>query len=490
MGGAHGHDHPTLQLSDLARRSLAVAVVLMLAATVAAMAWLWPRDVQFNDQALGMRQQYGEIHAGRVLSSVTAPCEGASEDRRPDGSIPAVVDCTTAKVRLADSDTVVEVNVPVGSTTLAGVRVRVARYQADGVSLWVWVDVDRTRPLLGLAVLLALSVVLVGRLRGLAAIFGLAVSFATIFWFVIPALHVGRDPLVVAVTGSVAIMTVILYAAHGFTAKTTAALVVTVAGLLLTAVLGRWSTGAAHLDGLNSEERYQLLQLTDLPDLSGLILCGVILAGLGVLNDVTITQASAVWELRASSPGMGRRELFAAGMRIGRDHLASTVYTIVFAYAGSALPLLMLIWLYQQPTSLVLTSSEIAEEVVRTCVGAIGLVASIPLTTAVAALLVAEGRPADDAGPVVCLSLPRWWRTGTTFPTCALPRRPLPTPERCAVAVNPGRAPRPTARWAGAGRSPARCPPHRDWRKPTRWWCRNTPRPGRDGHRPFPDAAR
>ena len=356
MGGSHGHEHATLQLSSLARGLWTGAVLVTLIGTLAAMAWLWPRDVQFNEQARGMREQHGEIYAAQVMSAVTAPCDTASEDRLPDGTLPAVTECTTATVRLTESQQVVEVTVPAQSSDLAGTRVRVARYQADGAPLWVWVDVDRSRPLLGLAVVLAVSVVVVGRLRGLAAIAGLAVSFATIFWFIIPALHVGRDPLLVAVTGSVAIMTVILYAAHGFTAKTTAALVGTVAGLLLTAVLGRWSTGAARLDGLNSEERYQLLYLTDLPDLSGLILCGVILAGLGVLNDVTITQASAVWELRASSPSMGRRDLFAAGMRIGRDHLASTVYTVVFAYAGSALPLLMLIWLYQQPTALVLTS--------------------------------------------------------------------------------------------------------------------------------------
>jgi uncharacterized membrane protein len=398
MGGSHGHGDVSLRLSTAARTVLAVAVVITLTGTLAAMAWLWPRDVQFNEQARGMRKQYGVIYTAQVMSAVTAPCDPANEDRLPDGTLPTLAQCTTATVRLTDSHQVVEVTVPAQSRDLAGTRVRVARYQSQGAPVWVWVDVDRSRPLLILVVVLAVCVLVVGRLRGLAAIAGLAVSFATIFWFIIPALHVGRDPLLVAVTGSVAIMTVILYVAHGFTAKTTAALVGTVAGLLLTALLGFWATGAARLDGLNSEERYQLLYLTDLPDLSGLILCGVILAGLGVLNDVTITQASAVWELRASSPSMGRRDLFAAGMRIGRDHLASTVYTVVFAYAGSALPLLMLIWLYQQPTALVLTSSDIAEEIVRTCVGAIGLVASIPLTTAVAALLAVQGRAVEGSG--------------------------------------------------------------------------------------------
>jgi uncharacterized membrane protein len=107
-----------------------------------------------------------------------------------------------------------------------------------------------------------------------------------------------------------------------------------------------------------------------------------------VLNDVTITQASAVWELRAVSPGASRRELFAGGMRIGRDHIASTVYTIAFAYTGAALPVLLLLEIYQLPLGPTLTSGEFAEELVRTMVGSIGLVLAIPLTTAIAALVV------------------------------------------------------------------------------------------------------
>ena len=122
------------------------------------------------------------------------------------------------------------------------------------------------------------------------------------------------------------------------------------------------------------------------------------IAGLGVLNDVTITQASAVFELRTASPAASRRELFTSGMRIGRDHLASTVYTIAFAYAGAALPTLILIDLYGQPLGQVLTSSAIAEEIVRTVVGAIGLVAAVPLTTAIAVAAVAAEPPAGLDG--------------------------------------------------------------------------------------------
>ena len=120
-------------------------------------------------------------------------------------------------------------------------------------------------------------------------------------------------------------------------------------------------------------------------DFSGLVLAGIVVAGLGVLNDVTITQASAIWQLREVSPDISWRELFGRGMTIGRDHIASTVYTIVFAYAGAALPILLLFELYQQPFSVVLASSALAEEVIRTMVGAIALVLAVPVTTAVGA---------------------------------------------------------------------------------------------------------
>lgn len=165
---------------------------------------------------------------------------------------------------------------------------------------------------------------------------------------------------------------------------------------MLTAVLGISATALTHLGGPSSEEDYNLTVLTGISDLSGIILCGVVIAGLGVLNDVTITQASAVYELRRHLPTATRRTLFASGMRIGRDHLASTVYTIAFAYAGTALPTLMLIDIYQRPLGDVVTSGPIAQEIVRTVVGA-GLIAAVPLTTAIAAAAIT---PARDRGRV------------------------------------------------------------------------------------------
>lgn len=183
-------------------------------------------------------------------------------------------------------------------------------------------------------------------------------------------------------------MFALLYLAHGVSIRTSTALLGTLGGLVATGALAVWATGATHLTGLSGEHALDLRSLAPGADLRGILLCGMVLAGLGVLNDVTITQASAVWELRAVSPMSTRRELFAGGMRIGRDHIASAVYTVAFAYLGAALPLVLLVAMSDRTLLDSLTSGEIAEEVVRTLVGSIGLVLAIPLTTAVAVALV------------------------------------------------------------------------------------------------------
>ncbi|MEV7972199.1 YibE/F family protein [Cellulomonas sp. NPDC089187] len=257
-----------------------------------------------------------------------------------------------------------------------------------GVPTAVFVDLVRGPPMLLMAVLLGVLVLVVARWRGIGALLGLAVSVAGVLWFTVPALAEGRPALGVALVTSSALMFALLYLAHGFSLRTSTALLGTLGGLLATGLLAAWATGATQLTGLNGENALDLRQLAPEANLRGILLCGIVLAGLGVLNDVTITQASSVWEMRALSPTAGRWELFRGGMRVGRDHIASTVYTVAFAYLGAALPLVMLVAMSDRTLLDSLTSGEIAEEVVRTLVGSIGLVLAIPLTTAVAALLV------------------------------------------------------------------------------------------------------
>jgi uncharacterized membrane protein len=255
---------------------------------------------------------------------------------------------------------------------------------AEGGPSYGFFDYERDAPVIVLAILFAVVVIAVARLRGLASLIGLAFAFFILLQFLLPGLLTGDSPTLVSLVGSAAIMFVVLYLAHGFSARTTTALVGTLFGLTLVALLGSWAVSAARLMGLTTEETIQLNTYDPTLDFSGLVLAGIVVAGLGVLNDVTITQASAIWQLHEVSPDISWRELYTRGMTVGRDHIASTVYTIVFAYAGAALPALLLINLYARPLWTEITSS-LAEEVIRTLVGAIALVLAVPVTTAAGA---------------------------------------------------------------------------------------------------------
>lgn len=252
-------------------------------------------------------------------------------------------------------------------------------------ALYGFYDFERDAPIVVLAITFAVVVGLVARLRGLASLVGLVFAFVVLLGFVLPGILAENSPTLVSLVGSAAIMFVVLYLAHGFSARTTTALVGTLFGLTLVAVLGSVAVATAKLTGLTSDETIQLHGFDPTLDFSGLVLAGIVVAGLGVLNDVTITQASAIWQLHEVSPEMTWRELYARGMSVGRDHIASTVYTIVFAYAGAALPLLLLFEVYTTPGWTLITSSALAEEVIRTLCGAIALVLAVPVTTAAGA---------------------------------------------------------------------------------------------------------
>jgi uncharacterized membrane protein len=387
---------------DPIRRLLTGLVVVIAVVQVAAMVLLWPRGPV--PMPVGATNVYAGVtfFHGQVRQVAHTTCAGDTDNRLPDGSIPATMTCTTASVQVdsgPDAGRVVKVGISpqqARSGLAVGVAVQLIRYPAvpGTAPVYAFLDFSRELPLTVLAICFAALVVLVARLRGLLALVGLLLAYATIAVFVLPALHHGENPLLVAAIGAGSIMMVILYLAHGFSAKTTIALLGTLAGVWLSAGLADWVSGAAHLNGLGSEENYTLSRLTGGSDLSGVVLAGIVLAGLGVLNDVTITQASAVWELHEQAPHLTRRGLFSSGMRIGRDHLASTVYTIAFAYAGVALPTLLLVDLYGEPLRQLLSSNEVGEEIARTLVASIGLILSIPLTTAIA-VLVAHGSPGD-----------------------------------------------------------------------------------------------
>jgi uncharacterized membrane protein len=246
-------------------------------------------------------------------------------------------------------------------------------------------DFQRRQTLLWLVIAFGIVVVALGGWRGAAALGGLIASVGVLLVFVLPAILDGHSPVMVAVVGAATIAFVALYTAHGFSRMTTVALIGTLAALILTALLSFLVVGIAEFTGFVTEES-ALLTLFDDIDVRGLLLAGIVLGAAGAIDDVTVTQASAVWELRAANPELTSAELFSRGLRIGRDHIASTVNTLLLAYAGAALPLLVLFVLSEQSLGTVANSEVVAVEIVRTLVGSIGLVAAVPFTTWMAAI--------------------------------------------------------------------------------------------------------
>ena len=351
-----------------------------------AMLWLWPSGTH---QDLSLDDPYGttesfSVVSGSVSSVTSTRCDGGAETGSPT-QVQQDLECQTAQVATDRGSYEVDVPVQVSASTevVRGDNVKILIGE-DLAEAGVFVDFERTVPVVLLAALYALVVVLVARWRGVRAIGGLILSFVVLFGFMIPALLEGGPPFWVGLIGSMLIMLVVLYFAHGVSLRTTTALLGTFIGLLLTAGLAAWASDTAYLIGLGEEYSYILTSVVPEIRLSGIVLTGLLVAGLGVLNDVTITQSSAVWEIKAAQPTISARNLFAAGMRIGRDHIASTVYTIAFAYAGAALPMLMVVSLYDRSMMDTIMSAEMVEEVVRILVGSVGLVLAIPITTGIA----------------------------------------------------------------------------------------------------------
>ena len=192
--------------------------------------------------------------------------------------------------------------------------------------------------------------------------------------------------MLVSVSGCFVLMAATFYLIHGWTIKAHTAALATLAALMLTAALAGLSVGVARLSGLGSEEALFLTQFADAGlNVRGLLLASILIGALGVLDDLTINQISVVFELRQANPDLAMRSLYRRAMVIGQDHIAATVNTLVLAYVGASLPLLLLFTLFEEPFFSALNRAVIAEEVVRTLVGEIGLIAAVPIATALAA---------------------------------------------------------------------------------------------------------
>ena len=278
-------------------------------------------------------------------------------------------------------------------TLAAGEHIRITRQvDAQGATTYSFYDYERTWPLVAVAAAFAIVICLVARGRGLRALVGILVAFLVLAVFLLPALRDGGPALPLALVASATILFVVIYLAHGVSMRTSAALLGTLTAMLFAAALSWAVIEVTHLTGLSDEQNNEVAAYMGGVSISGLLLAGFIIGSLGVLNDVTVTQASTVFELAELGDGSTRKDVFLGAMRVGRDHIASTVYTLVLAYAGNSLPLMLLFSVANRSLGDVLTSEGVAIEIARSAVGGIALVLSVPLTTAIAAALATPGK--------------------------------------------------------------------------------------------------
>ena len=409
MAHSHSHSHSLSGPSPVGPLAAKVVVGLLVATGVAVLigaALLWPTGGKADIPLPFQNAAGGAVttESGRVLSSSTAPCGSPSAGGVLTADpLPAPADTGTDCVRTLiaiesgpnqGARTLIEFGGGPGQPRLAaGDDIRVSR-QVDelGTTTYAFYDYERTWPLVALAAVFAVVVVAVARWRGFRALVGIAVAFGVLVVFLLPALRDGAAAVPVALVASAAILYAVIYLAHGVSLRTSAALLGTLASLLLAAALSWAAIELAHLTGLSEDTNNEVAAYLGNVSITGLLLAGFIIGSLGVLNDVTVTQASTVFELAALGDGATRRDVFVGAMRVGRDHIASTVYTLVLAYAGSALPLLLLFSVANRSLGDVLTSESVAIEIARSAVGGIALALSVPLTTGIAAVLAAPQR--------------------------------------------------------------------------------------------------
>mgnify|MGYP001820127443 FL=1 len=383
-GHTHGHDESLDEfVPDVVRRNMWIAVGACAVVVVLGLILLWPSDGSDRLDPLG-------LEADPVRASVE------SVEEVPCSFDPLlackVIDLTVSEGERRGEMFVLEQSLTSTISSGDGIFVEI-QVLPDGTVQVVFYDFQRSTPMLLLVVLFVAAIVVLGRWRGVGALAGLVMSLVVIVAFALPSLLDGSNAVAVALVAAGAIAFVALFLAHGVGLATATALLSTFASLALTGALAWLFLTASKFTGFGDENVGYLEALGSQIDPRGLLLAGIVIGSLGVLDDVTVTQVSAVWELKRVSPTSGFAELYERALRIGRDHISSTVNTLFLAYAGASLPLLLLFSEAGQGVGSVATREIVAVEIVRALVGSIGLVASVPISTALAAKVLSSMTP-------------------------------------------------------------------------------------------------
>ena len=372
----HSHSHAAdgLVTSEPVRRALWITTAVVGVLTLVGVLLLWPGDSEGLSDPLLLD---ADPIPADVITSDVVPC-----------SYDALLVCRLVGFELRGGEeegTIRAMEMSIDNRVQVGDGIYVLAYPgAEGELNYVFYEFQRGTPMLLLLVFFMAAVLLLGRWRGVGALAGLAASLGVIVLFTLPSLLSGNDAVMVALVTASVIAFLALFLAHGFQVSTAVALLSTFLSLALIVALGWIFVIATRLTGF-SDEGLLLAGLGSGIDARGIVLAGLVIGSLGVLDDVTVTQVSAVWELKRARPDLSTADLYRPVVRIGRDHISSTVNTLFLAYAGAALPLLLLFTEAGQSVTSLLTREVIAVEIVRALVGSIGLVASVPISTYMAA---------------------------------------------------------------------------------------------------------
>ncbi len=371
--------------------SLAVIVATLIVATVAALHFTRP-PIPYAASAASQEQTL----QARVLTVIT---ETATTDA---SGLVLVSQELELEVRSAGEAQGTRVTVAYNGMgpSLRAVRFRVGESallmvsrRPDGRTFYTVADHVRLGALALFGAIFAGIILVMGRGQGFRALLGLLLSGLLIGGFILPQILAQRDPLLVSLVGAALLLGATLYLIQGWNVVAHTSFLGGVVSLGFTGLLAIAWTGMAHLTGFGSEETLYLQAIGVGVEMRGLLLAGMILGAAGVLDDVILAQAVAAFEIHATDPTLPRREVYRRGMKVGTAHLHSMVNTLILAYAGAALPLIILFYLYPEPWYLTLNREMIAEEIVRTLVGSVGLMLAVPLTTLIASWVAVTQTP-------------------------------------------------------------------------------------------------
>lgn len=404
MSAGHGHAHASpeqlaqldrsVQVPLLARRLVLGGVALVIAFALAGVVYL--AHVVSSAES----SSSSAVASSTVRSTVTL----VTEDDAQDGDVATVTDPSgrpgaviTAELEDGSIEHLIQVGAPDYERGIApGDRVLLYEHEAEGQTSYSFAGFDRGLGVGILAAAVAAGLVLVAGWRGVRALVSLIFAGVVLWTLTLPALLAGAAPTLVAGITAALLLVVLLYLTHGLNLRTSVALLGTCSGVALATGLYALSSRGLKLTGVTDEDELGLWGAFPDISLSALVVVAVVITAVGVLNDVTITQASAVWELAGSSSPTSRGGVFASAMRIGRDHLASSVYTVSFVVLGGAFSTYLMIRAYDRPVGEMLSSQAVVAELVLTLIGLASVIAAMPLTTALASWAALAHRPEGE----------------------------------------------------------------------------------------------